>query len=245
MLRTLAILAALASAGAFTRAQEDKVVPVHQEPRHRLVFDSPLTKILNIQIPPGDTTLFHTHSDPILYVNMGTSTTRNQPFGGQWNATAEEARAAAAAKPPAPFRPGRMTSTTSYAQKPNTHRVNNVGQSLFWLVGVTNATTGDPDTTPSADFDAKPEIENQWFRGYRWPLPAGSKFEHRHANPVAIVLVSGRLAMSGGASKTFEKPGDFAFLEATTTHQLASVGGDADFVEVEVRRPKGTVPLGK
>src|SRR5687767_9098476 len=104
--------------------QEDKVVPVHQEPRHRLVFDSPGTKILDVQIPPGDTTLFHTHSDPILYVTMSTSQTRSQNFGAEWSGTAPVATEAPAAPPVriVPSKPvGRMMSTTSYADKPQTH----------------------------------------------------------------------------------------------------------------------------
>ena len=78
--------------------QAERVVPVHQEPRHHLVFDSPGTRILDVQIPPGDTTLFHTHSDPILYVTMSTSRTRSQNIGEDWSAPA-------AGAPPAPGAP--------------------------------------------------------------------------------------------------------------------------------------------
>src|SRR5687767_9426223 len=156
--------------------QEDKVVPVHQEPRHHLVFDSPGTRILDVQIPPGDTTLFHTHSDPILYVTMSTSQTRSQSIGAEWSGTGAAAAAAPASTTPprvAPSSPpGRMMSTTSYADKPQTHRVNNIGSSLFRLIGITNSSPGDPSATPSADFSAKPELDNRWFRGYRWPLTA-------------------------------------------------------------------------
>src|SRR5687767_455364 len=116
--------------------QEDKVVPVHQEPRHHLVFDSPGTRILDVQIPPGETTLFHTHSDPILYVTMSTSQTRSQNIGGEWSgtppATAPESSATPRVAPTNP--PGRMMSTTGYGEKPQTHRVNNVGSSLFRLI---------------------------------------------------------------------------------------------------------------
>src|SRR5688500_2674766 len=75
--------------------QNEKIVPVHQEPRHQLVFERPGTKILNVQIPPGDTTLFHTHSHPILYVNMSGSQTRSQTLGGAWSGGEAPAVAAA------------------------------------------------------------------------------------------------------------------------------------------------------
>ena len=39
--------------GCQRTAGKSGVVPVHQEPRHRLVFDSPGTRMLDVQIPPG------------------------------------------------------------------------------------------------------------------------------------------------------------------------------------------------
>ena len=63
-----------------------------------------------------------------------------------------------------------MNSVTSYAKQPLTHRVNNIGTSVFRLIGIINRTDGDPSTEPSADFAAKPEVDNRWLRGYRWPL---------------------------------------------------------------------------
>jgi quercetin dioxygenase-like cupin family protein len=230
----------LAVAGLNAR-QDDKVVPVHEEPRHRLVFDSPGTKILDVQIPPGDTTLFHTHSDPILYVNMSSSQTRSQTLGREWtgsDTTRSPARIVAEVQ--APPRPGRMNSVTSYATQPLTHRVNNVGQTLFRLIGITNASPGDESTAPSADFAATPELENRWFRGYRWSLGERATAEHRHANPVAIVIVAGQASVAGTTLVPLPPAGAYAFLDADVPHTLQAVGGAAEIVEVEVRRPRHT-----
>ena len=226
-------------------AQSEKVVPVHEEPRHHLVFEAPATRILDVQIPAGDTTLFHTHSDPILYVSMSQSRTRSQSLGGEWSGgdSAQGAGAkpssGAAAAPVAPAAPalGRMTSTTSYAKQPLTHRVNNVGQGLFRLIGILNRSAGDETEAPSEGFDAKPEITNRWFRGYRWALTADAK-PHRHRNPVAVVLIAGRASAGGPSTKALDKPGQFAWFDGDAEHTIASVGGDAEVVEVEVRRPR-------
>jgi mannose-6-phosphate isomerase-like protein (cupin superfamily) len=227
-------------AGTQVTVQDDKVVPVHREPRHRVVFETTNTRILDIQIPPGDTTLFHTHSEPILYVNMSTSQTRSQTLGREWSGGGDSARAAAAvpAKPPAPFRPGRMNSTTSYVQQPQTHRVNNVGQGLFRLIGITNSSAGDESIAASADFAATPEVDNRWFRGYRGSLTPNPSAEHRHANPVAIVLVSGRAVVSTASRSALDKPGAIAWIEANTPHRLQSAEGEAEIAEIEVRRPR-------
>jgi hypothetical protein len=219
--------------------QDERVVPVHQEPRHRLVFDAPMTRILDIQIPPGDTTLFHTHSEPILYVTMSTSQTRSQILGRDWSSPAGAAGSPAIARPlnTARAEAGRMNSTTSYALQPLTHRVNNVGETLFRLIGITNSSAGDESAAPSDDFAVKPEVDNRWFRGYRWMLGGDVAQEHRHANPVAIVLVTGRAEVSGSTKTALDKPGAFAWLEANTPHRIQSIGGAAEAVEVEVRRP--------
>ena len=138
----VAILVMTAGVVARLPQPDTSVVPVHQEPRHRLVFDSPVTKILDVQVLPGDTTLFHTHSDPILYVPLSPSTMRNQTLGGEWSSPP-----AAAASP---GRPGRMFSVTTYAEKPLTHRVNNIGTGLYRLIGTINASPGEESTAPEA-----------------------------------------------------------------------------------------------
>lgn len=56
------------------------IVPVHEEPRHRVVLETAGFRVLDIQIPPGDTTLFHRHSTPIAYVSIGVSPVNIQPL---------------------------------------------------------------------------------------------------------------------------------------------------------------------
>ena len=60
-------------------AQE--VVPVHQEPRHHLVYENDILQVLDVQIPVGDTTLYHTHDAPIFYVFISASSTDDQELG--------------------------------------------------------------------------------------------------------------------------------------------------------------------
>jgi hypothetical protein len=132
-----------------------------------------------------------------------------------------------------------MMSTTSYAERPQTHRVHNIGSTLFRLIGITNSSAGDDSAGPSAGFDIEPEISNRWFRGYRRVLTAHESTEHRHANPVAVVLVSGAASVRTAAnSRPLHQPGAFVFLEAGATHGLAADAPDTQVVEVEVRRPR-------
>ena len=118
-------------------AQDPAPVPLSGEPRHHVVYESAAMRVHDIQIPPGDTTLFHTHDTPILYVPIARSTNRSQVLGGEWSGGAAATPAAPA--PAGGERPGRVNSVMTYVEKPFTHRVNNVGTSLFRLVGIANA----------------------------------------------------------------------------------------------------------
>ena len=66
----LVLVAVLACGQASRQAASDapapRAVPVYQEPRHRLVFQSALARVLDVRIGPGDTTAYHIHADPMV-----------------------------------------------------------------------------------------------------------------------------------------------------------------------------------
>jgi hypothetical protein len=219
--------------GSGVAQDAERIVPVHQEPRHRMVFEAEGTRILHLQIHPGDTSLWHTHSEPILYVSFGATTqTRTQNHGGAWGAPVS-------VFPSAP--PSRVLSSTAYAQKPLTHRIENVGQNLFELIAVLNLTSGDERRTPQeAGFDTTPELTNGWYRTYRVTVFPDRPVRHTHAAPVVLVQTSlGTASGSGTRIFGFNSPASWAYFDADEGHELRAVGPTAtEFVEVEVRQPK-------
>jgi quercetin dioxygenase-like cupin family protein len=62
------------------------IMPVHEEPHHRQLFQSGPMRIIDLQIPPGDTSWFHTHEWPVFYLTVADSQTRTQVFGEEWGA---------------------------------------------------------------------------------------------------------------------------------------------------------------
>lgn len=259
-----------------TETYTPPVVPVHQEPHHRQVFQFGPMRILDLQIPPNDMSWFHIHEWPVLYVTLGTSATRTQILGGEWSGGggARGARAGVpgrgarggeraggpapgggGAAPPAPgggraaaAGPGRgrgggsprATSTTSYAEAPVTHRLENVGTGLFRAMVVVNETQGDETASPAdAGFEGQPELTNRWFRAYRLTLEPGQKTAtHRHRAPVAIFqATAGTGRGEGPMSFEFNEPGQWAFFDAGREHTVHNSGGSAlELIEVEVRR---------
>ena len=229
---------AMLPGGVLGQAPEPSV-PLFQEPRHHVVFESASMRIHDIQIPPGDTTLYHTHDTAILYVPIASSRTRAQVLGAEWGGGGAAAAPAAAVVEPA--RPGKVNSVVTYVEKPFTHRVNNVGTTVFRLVGIANRTAGAAaDTDDVSGLSATPELVNKWYRAHRLVLKAGeATASHRHATPVVVVMQTPGTASAAQADGAgwlpLNGPGSFARHEAGS-HVVRNVGAnDVELVEIEVR----------
>ena len=258
VLLSAGVVAIGVSAGA-VRAQEtprlpdpagqDRVVPVYEEPRHRQIFKSGTTRILELIVLPGDTSLFHSHEDPIAYVNLSGSTLRTQELGKEWSQGGgrggARAGGAGAATPPAaataPAPAVRVTSTTSYATTPATHRISNTGTGIVHALVVVNQTKGTDATTPKdAGFEGTPELTNNWFRAYRFALPPGQSGTHTHKAPAFLVQASEGTAVTQGARlRALNDVGDWAFFDAGVAHEMRNTStATVEFVEIEVRQPR-------
>ena len=226
---------------------QDRIVPVYEEPRHRQIFKAGTTRILELIVLPGDTSLFHSHEDPIAYINLSGSTLRTQELGKEWSQGGGRggARAAGAgapvAPPAAPVPAVRVTSTTSYAQTPATHRIANTGTGIVHALVVVNQTKGTEATTAKeAGFEGTPELTNAWFRAYRFSLPPGQYGTHTHKTPAFLVQTSDGTAVTQGARlRALNEIGDWAFFDAGTAHEIRNTStATVEFVEVEVRQPR-------
>jgi hypothetical protein len=56
-------------------------VHVRDEPRHHNVFENEYLRILDVYLPPGDTTLYHLHNTPSVFVFFTSTTTASQLQG--------------------------------------------------------------------------------------------------------------------------------------------------------------------
>ena len=248
LLASSAVLGQPSAAPASSRAErESPVVPVHEEPHHRQVFQYGTTRILDLQVPPGDISWFHSHEWPVLYMTLGTSTVRTQNLGSDWSGGGDRAANAAQAggtprpaqPPPERRRMPRATSTTSYVERPVTHRIENVGEGLFSAMVVVNETAGDESTSVAdAGFDLEPELTNNWFRSYRVTLGAGETTGvHEHSTPVVIFqAIAGKAKSNGPMDFEFNRPGQWAFYDSGVGHTIENRGTESiELLEIEVR----------
>jgi hypothetical protein len=239
-------------------------MPVHQEPHHRQVFQHGPMRIIDLQIPPGDMSWFHTHEWPVFYLTVADSQTRTQILGEEWGARGRGAAPGGAAAPPAAprgggpapapraggaapraggparFRP-RMMSDLSYADRAVTHRIHNNGTGLYRAIGVINETQGGDEsvTEEAAGFSGKAETSNRWFRVHRLALAPGEKTAaHQHKAPVVILQDSaGKASASGPMTFEFNEPGQWGFFDSGARHEITNSGGERiELIEVEVRR---------
>jgi len=237
------------------------VMPVHQEPHHRQVFQYGPLRIIDLQIPPGDMSWFHTHEWPVFYLTVADSQTRTQILGEEWGARgrgaapapgagrpagppAPPAGAAAAAPPraggPPRFRP-RIMSDLSYADRAVTHRIHNNGSGLYRAIGVINETQGGDESVSdeAAGFTGKAEMSNRWFRVHRVALAPGEKAPaHQHKAPVVVLQDStGKGVASGPMTFEFNEPGQWGFFDTGVRHEIANTGSERlELIEVEIRR---------
>ena len=59
-------------------------VPVREEPRHHPVLQNKYIRLLDVWLPPGDTTLFHIHATPSLFVILSNTLTASQTKNSAW-----------------------------------------------------------------------------------------------------------------------------------------------------------------
>lgn len=214
-----------ASRTAKNSAAAPCVVPVHQEPRHRLMFEGGGLRVLDVQVAPGDTSLYHLHATPILYTSIAVSRTIEQLLGGDW---------------PPPGTPpilqwvvGGTLSDTIYTVRPKTHRITNIGSQLFRLIAVvTMDAKPRPFTTDIRnELPGTPEIRSSWFRQTRVTLATGdtTAWLRSTRTAVAILPMSGRaeIVREGGTATMLSTPGAFAVIEAGTRYRVRNAEGSA------------------
>ena len=59
-------------------------VQVSKEPRHKPVLQNEYFRLLDVWLPPGDTTFYHIHSTPSLFLYLTSNRISSQTFGGEW-----------------------------------------------------------------------------------------------------------------------------------------------------------------
>jgi len=207
------------------------VLPVHEEPLHRLVHAGDDFQVLDVTIPSGVVSQFHLHDAPITYVSIDPSPMDLQPQGGEWRGTQPT--------DPAPWERGEVAWTLEYAQEPLIHRVTTVGPDPFRVIAVINRGSGTPDAKPGPTLPGELEQECAWFGIARQTLVPGEKINWTgYEHPTVCVLVSeGQLAVEAAkGAGMLGTAGDFFVREKDVELNLRNAGEErVELVFVELR----------
>jgi quercetin dioxygenase-like cupin family protein len=199
-------------------------VPVEEEPLHKIVLKNEAVIIMHLILPPGERTLFHTHTHDRIAVSLSNTSVTNQQMN--------EAESA-----PSPTKPGDISALT-LADASYTHRVHNVGKVPFDVLDI--EPTVRP-VTPSADVAGPVAAETPSARVYSWFLaPGATSPMHTHTRPYIILSITAmnlKMASPDGQSAGHEVvAGDFKFIDAKTTHNLSNAGTTpGQIIEVELK----------
>jgi hypothetical protein len=210
-------------------------VPVSQEPRHHKVLDNGHVRLLNVTIPPGDTTQFHIHATPSVFVVLADAKTGSQVLS-------EEDRSSS---PIVHY--GNIWFEGFYV-KPRIHRVYNSDDHLFNVMDIelTNKNLIIIDSSLSQEgftflFEEKP------VRAYRMHISSGRIVSVRARKAdILIIQLNDSLTNTGSQifipnnqrahSRTFNKLGYYLYISAGTAFEIKNEGsGEGDFAFFELK----------
>src|SRR6202795_81874 len=115
-------VAAMLACGVAMAANDDRVVPANEEPRHVVKLENEWVRVIDVEIPEGEQTLYHTHSLDYPYVLVTSVTLYNQIRGQH----PKDAKMQAAF----------VGYYDAAAKGPYTHRFINRGPGTFRAIGI-------------------------------------------------------------------------------------------------------------
>jgi hypothetical protein len=212
-------------------AQEERGVPILSAPYHLPVFRNEYVTLLNIYVPPGKTTGYHTHTSDSVSVNIESADMTNQPLG------------APAAGPPQRGEAGRANFASYTKEGPRTHKATNVGTTPFHNVSLIFNSAQPYRFTPlSRNGPGYTQImDNDRARAWRLVLEPGQAAAAitQSAPGIRIVILGSELAESvpGQSDRAMSpKMGEFYWQDAGVTRTVRNTGKTRlDIVEFELK----------
>ena len=208
----------------------DQPVPVQEEPLHKVVFENDYVRVIDVQIPRGDTSLFHIHVIPSIVVYLTQSTNRSESWPDHAILTRDVS-------------PG-QSRYAPYDKTPLTHRVTNTGAGLFRVFDIELLKKPAAAAAPAVPLPpgVKPHWDETLARSSSVQLEPNAKLEiprSRHAYLVVAISGTPRITPEGpkAAGPKSMKPGDYQFFPPQT--QLEIVNANREKAEAVLLELKG------
>lgn len=201
-------------------------VPVHEEPRHHLIFKNNKVRVLDVRIPPGDTSLYHIHTTPSVFVFFTNSTNSSQLLGK--DATYGKLNC------------GRIMFENLAAPNTRTHRVWNTDIDTFHVMDI-ELLYNDSGFFERAlsDPNLKMEIDTGWVRAYRLILSKSNQFTLNNKKNSFLLIsfdtTSLQIIERGKTRSEKLEAGDFLEIKTGETFSIKITSDeDAEFALLEL-----------
>ena len=131
-----------------------------------------------------------------------------------------------------------MVSARNNEPEPLTHRVNNIGSTVFDVIDVQILSRPAGPESPAI---TTPAAENAKMRVYRYELaPGAAAPQHSHTRPYLVIAATDiNLRMTSPDGSSMEHPvkaGDMHWVDSAVTHTLMNHGAaKAVLVEIELK----------
>ncbi len=193
-------------------------VLVHEEPRHHPVFQNDQIRILNVLLPPGDTTQYHIHHTPSLFI-LFTSTLTGSQLKGSPSSSGQSTA-------------GSMAFENLSALHLRVHRVWNMDKDTFHVMDI-ELLAGDTGfiESPLIIKDLALEIDTPWVRAYRLSLSKEKDFNlnnnSRSLMLIALDSAPVQTKQNGKVQHQTLQPGSFFELKKGQSFSLVNNGSHA------------------
>lgn len=204
-------------------------VLVHEEPRHHPVFQNDKIRILNVLLPPGDTTQYHIHHTPSLFLFF-TSTTIGSQLQGAAAATGRSIG-------------GTLLFENLAPPHVRVHRVWNMDTTALHVMDIElllkdSGFTQRPMTLPHLQL----AIDTPWARVYRLTLKANDFSLTGSEHSLVLVAMEAATVQlqlgDGKAQLQTVQPGSFFTIKPKESFILRNTGSStAHFALLEIPGP--------
>ena len=215
------LLAAVITCSLLTTAQ----IHVRDEPRHHNVFENEFIRILDVHLGPGDTTLYHLHNTPSVFVVFTNTSLGSQLIGTQ------------------PQKGANIGGEVSYdsINTPRTHRVWNEDKSWFHVMDIELTNTKQKKNIPVLRNPALKLLFNeQQVNGYNIELKAVNNLQ-LPASIVGYLLISKSEAsieftINDATQDRLMKPSHYIWIAAGQNFSLKAMDSQpANFVLLQFK----------
>jgi hypothetical protein len=197
---------------------------VRDEPRHHNVFENDYVRVLDVYLPPNDTTQYHIHATPSVFISLTKTATGTQLMGGN------------------PVRNISVAGVPSYDSlaTPRIHRVWNEDTGWFHVMDV-ELIAGKPDSNEPVLQNSSIQLlfDKPLVRGYKLQLVTKESFQLPSSKTGYLLVSLGEAAITlqsnGTIERRYMKSGHYYWIESGRQLSIANNNAFATFTLLQLK----------